>query len=128
MSFTPKQLLLADALGALLSVCMLLMVLPFFPDWIYMPQRILHILGFTALVLFIYSATGYFFVQKVQRQWLAVVMVANVFYGLATAALVWHLYAELGRWDLLYFVSELLLIMILVRLEWRTVRSKFSIE
>lgn len=128
MSFTPKQLLLADAVGALLSGCMLLLVLPFFPDWFYMPHGILCILGFIAVTLFMYSTTGYFFIKKMQCKWLAVVMVANAVYGIATAALVWQLYAELSRWDLAYFLSELMLIMLLVTVEWRTVRAKVSIE
>ena len=123
MFFSLKNLLAIDAIGALLSSVMLLVLMPHLPGYFHMPKSILQSLGFTALFFSVYAACGYFLVRKNHRQWLAVIAIANAVYGFVTGFLVWQFYATISGWDILYFLLELLILVMLVAMEWRAVQS-----
>lgn len=118
-----RTLLLADAIGAGLSAALHGLVLPMLEDWIHMPRTVLLSLAVCAILFLAHDLLGLIGFRGRERPWLQRILVANALYCLATTGLVlWH-YPRLTTWDLLYFVPEILVILALVRVEWRAVKE-----
>ena len=119
-----KNIFLVDGLGALLSALMLGIVLPSFKNEIGMPTAVLVVLSLVALVLGGYSVTCFFFAKASKRNLLKLIMVANLVYCLTTAFLVTKYLSALTKLGVAYFIGEILIILILVWVEFITLRKE----
>lgn len=113
-----KRLFLIDGTGAVITTCMLLILVVFEP-FFGMPRRILYFLMIPAGALAIYSITSYFLAGKNWRALLRGIAVANLLYCLCTAVLVVIFYEQLHFWGLVYFLSEMIIVVVLACIEWK---------
>ncbi len=121
---TPKQFLLIDGIGALVTIFFLGIVLVHYEPYFGMPKTILYGLVVAPGIFALYSFSGYFFLKSTWAKYLRVVALGNLAYCVATSYLIFCYYANLTSLGLLYFIGEILVILILVWFEWRSTTSK----
>ena len=115
----PRQLFLIDALGALLSAFLLGVVLVTFEPIFGMPVDVLYCLALVAVVFAVFSFFYYLWNPKNWPSFLKIIAISNVIYCAVTMGLVIYLYAQLTALGVLYFILEVLVILSLVRVEWK---------
>ena len=116
---TPKHLFLLDCLGALLSTFLLGVALPSFQPIFGMPHKVLYGLAALACLFAIYSSWNYIWFRENWRPFLRAIGIMNLLYCGLTAALVVYFRQELTKWGLLYFLLEMLVIIVLVVIEFQ---------
>lgn len=115
---SPARVFLIDGFGALLTAACIYLLATFFVDWVGLPFEVLRILTLVALGMSAYSLSCHFFLKGSRRNWLMVIIVANLVYVIATAILL-LIYQDRLKWPgLIYFLSEFVVVFILVR--WET--------
>lgn len=127
MTISVRQLFLIDALGATLSAILLGVVLTTFYLTFGMPVFILRVLAGIAILFAVYSFWQYFRFPRKWPPFLRAIALANFFYcGLVLSLVIRH-FPELTFWGRAYFIGELLIILALATLEYRTARGR-SVE
>lgn len=116
-----KTIFLIDALGALLSAGLLGLVLTRFHSFIGLPVQTLQFLAVIPVGFAAYSFFCYWVVRPA-RGFLAVIMVANLSYCVLTAATLIQRYHEVTVWGFAYFVSEIVIVVSLVVVEFSIFR------
>jgi len=119
----PKNLFLIDGFGALLSAFSLGIVLVKFEEIVGMPQRVLYILALMACIFAVYSFSCYLRVNKNWRPFLKAIAFANLLYCCLTIGLVLYFYQSLTALGILYFVLEIIVILLLVSIELKMASS-----
>ena len=119
LAANPKKLFLIDGAGALLTAFSLGVVLASLEDTFGMPRTVLRPLSFLGFLYAAYSLGCYFFVTDNWRFYLKIIAIANLLYCCLTAALVVFSYQTLTVWGLAYFLLEIAVIVVLVRVEFR---------
>jgi len=117
-----KQLFLIDAIGALVSASMLGLVLPRLQEYIGLPVYILRFLAIPAFIFFLYSIGCYFISREKKGIFLQVIAMGNFFYALITLTLLLYHFDQIRWLGWFYFTGELLIVLGLSRLEWKTAR------
>lgn len=123
MTFNSKQIFLLDAIGATASAFLLGVIFPAFEDFFGMPLTVLYILASIACLLAVYSFTCFFRQPENWRLFLRIIAIVNLLYCCLTLGLVIYFYEVLTIWGLTYFIGEMLLILLLVSLEFKTANS-----
>ena len=116
----PKQLFLIDFLGAILSAFLLGVVLTYFESTFGMPRKVLYFLAALACLFAIYSFWNYVRFKENWRPYLRGIALVNLLYCCTTAALVIYFRQELTKWGLTYFLLEMVVIICLVVVEFKT--------
>lgn len=124
MSLTIRQFFLIDALGASLSTAMLGAVLTTFQPTFGMPVNILQILAVIAAVFALYSYRCYFRLPGNAPLFLRWIALANFFYCGLTLSLMIRYTGMLTFWGWAYFIGELIIVLALASLEYRTAQKK----
>lgn len=106
----PTLLFLIDAIGALLSACLLYVVLINFSKYFGMPEIILKRLSAIALLLCLYSSLCAFFLRTNFKVFVRVIGIANLLYCALTLGLVIIYYSDLTNLGIAYFWGEILVI------------------
>lgn len=122
MTLTPRDWIKIDCLGAAVSALSLGIILPQFPAHIAMPEPVLMQLAGIACVL---MAVGLFALLTnliPVKKMLRVLAVLNSLYIVYTIALVIRHHGQLLLWDYLYFVGELVIILLIIMQEIRVSR------
>ena len=120
----PKLVFLLDCLGALLSAFLLGVALPSFQPIFGMPHNVLYGLAAVASLFAIYSFWNYRWFKENWRPYLRGIAIVNLVYCGLTAALVIYFRQELTKWGLLYFLQEMVVIIVVVMLEFKTIARK----
>jgi hypothetical protein len=120
----PKLVFLLDCLGALLSAFLLGVALPSFQPIFGMPHNVLYGLAALACLFAIYSFWNYSWFKENWRPYLRGIAIVNLLYCGLTAAMVIYFRQELTKWGLLYFLQEMVVIIVLVMLEFKTIARK----
>ena len=120
----PKLVFLLDCLGALLSAFLLGVVLTSFEPIFGMPRQVLYGLAALAGLFAVYSFWNYRWFKENWRPYLRGIAIVNLLYCGLTAALVIYFRQELTKWGLLYFLQEMVVIMVVVGLEFKTITRK----
>ena len=113
LSKIPRRIFLIDGLGGLLTTLMLFAVLAQFEERFGMPIEVVRTLGLIAC-LYMFC---YLFLNRNHRPYLKFIISANSAYCLLTLGLVCYFYNSLTILGILYFITEILLIMALVFVE-----------
>ncbi len=113
----PRKLFLLDSAGAFLDALLLGGLLASFPHFFGMPLEVLYVLATMALLYGVYSLGCAYFIPRLWRRWLLVVVVANVLHGLLTIGLVVYHFQRLTALGLVFFVLEVLTLGVVVFLE-----------
>ena len=120
----PKLVFLLDCLGALLSAFLLGVVLTSFEPIFGMPRQVLYGLAALAGLFAVHSFLNYRWFKENWRPYLRGIAIVNLLYCCLTAALVIYFRQELTKWGLLYFLQEMVVIMVVVGLEFKTITRK----
>jgi hypothetical protein len=120
----PKLVFLLDCLGALLSAFLLGVALPSLQSTFGMPSKVLYGLAALAGLFAIYSYWNYRWFKENWRPYLRGIAIVNLLYSCLTAALVIYFRQELTKWGLLYFLQEMVVIIVVVMLEFKTIARK----
>jgi hypothetical protein len=122
----PRRLLLIDCLGALVTAGCLAFVLAPLETYFGMPRNILFPLAIAAGCFALYSGTCYFLSDGKRPLWLTIIATANLLYCCVTAWLLFQMNEQLTPLGLIYFILEILVILVLVRVEYMAVGRNSS--
>lgn len=120
----PKIIFLVDGFGALLTAFFLFGVLRPFEETFGMPRDVLTFLSLIALVFAVYSFYCYFFLKGNLKTFLFGISIANFMYSCLTLSLVYFFYSELTVLGVGYFLAEVAVVMGLVLVEWKLIKSE----
>jgi hypothetical protein len=113
----PRELFLADGIGAGLTAFFLAAVLANFPLVFGMPSVILYPLSIVAVTYALYSLCCFFFLPANWRPYLLFILVANFIYLLLTIGVVCYFSSQLTILGWIYFILELAIMICLLLLE-----------
>jgi len=119
-NIAPKKLLLIDCFGALLSALLLGVVLTRFEVFAGMPKNILYLLSAIPCLFALYTFIAYRFAQQNYTIHLKIIATANALYCCLTLGLVFYFYNQLSLLALMYFCSEIIIIITLAIIEVKT--------
>ncbi len=125
MVVKPKKLILIDSLGALLSAFLLGVILVRFESSFGMPRKILYFLAMTASAMAIYSFVSYLVIKENRKPYLKIIACTNLVYCCITAGLPMYFCKELTHLGLLYFLSEITIIITLAIIELKSASKHF---
>jgi hypothetical protein len=117
----PTKLFLIDSLGGLLSAFMLGFVLVKFENSVGMSRSILYFLSGIALVFSVYSFVCFLWGIKNWQIYLKIIAIANLLYCCLTVILMIYGYEKLTVLGLIYFVLEIMIVVILAIIELKMV-------
>ena len=106
-----------DTIGALLSICLLGIILPMNQSLHGMPRHILYGLCGWAFLCLIYDCCYLYWGKQNQPQWLFGIMTLNCMYCCITLILILLHFGDLSLFGKVYFISEIPIILSLVMLE-----------
>jgi len=127
MSLNPKRLFLIDGFGALISAFSLGVILVQLEYIFGMPKETLYILAFLPCVFFAYDIFSYLQMNKNQAFNLRVIAILNLLYCFLSLGFAIHHRQNLTSFGWIYFVLEMIIIIILVNIEFQTA-SKLSTQ
>ncbi len=114
-----KRLFLIDAFGALVSIFFLGFVLVWLEDKIGMPKDVLYFLAAFPVFFALYSFACYFLLKKKYSLFLKGIAIMNLLYCFLTISLLLFHDHDLTLLGWTYFIIELLILSLLIRLEWK---------
>lgn len=124
MNLSPQKLFLVDGLGALLSAFMLGVVLVHFKSVFGMPATTLYLLAFIPCIFVLYDVVCYLKVRENKRLFLKGIAVANLSYCLLSIVMLIYHYEQLTYLGILYFIGELIIVVLLANLQLRIASNK----
>lgn len=119
-----RQLFLIDGIGAVVSAIMLGLVLASFESTFGMPKKVLYFLAIIPCFFAIYSFSCYWRKVEHWRSYLKIIALANLLYCCLTTGLMIYLYQKLTILGLVYFLLEIIVVIILVLIELKTASNK----
>ncbi len=117
LSSKHNNLFLIDGIGALISTFFLGIVLVQLESYIGIPVSILYVLAGIALVFAAYSLSCYALTPNKWSSYLKAIAIANSMYCFLTLGLVIYFYNQLTLLGLMYFLLEITIIILIVRME-----------
>ncbi|MDQ6530161.1 hypothetical protein [Flavobacterium sp. LHD-85] len=120
----PKNIFLLDSFGALLTSILLFFILRIFNDFFGLPKDIFKYLSIIAFLFFIYSLSCYFLVKQNWKPYLKIICTANILYCILTFGILIYNYESVSFFGIIYFLMEIAVIIGLVTLEIKIIKSK----
>lgn len=119
----PRRLFFLDGIGAFVSLIFLGIVLVRYQELIGMPIPALRILAIFPFLFMIYDTICYFKAKSQPAVLLKVISVLNLLYAFFSITSVFFYFDKITYLGLNYFSLEVILILLLVNLEWKTATS-----
>ncbi|MFT4973000.1 MAG: hypothetical protein ACI9XO_004416 [Paraglaciecola sp.] len=116
----PKQLFLIDGFGAILSAFLLGIVLVHFENCFGMPVKALYFLAILPCFFAIYDFICFFKAGENWQPYLRIIAFANLIYCVISIGFVVNFYELLTDLGKLYFLLELIIVLLLVLVELKT--------
>ncbi|MEO9802685.1 MAG: hypothetical protein ABJF04_05520 [Reichenbachiella sp.] len=126
ISSNPRNLLLIDGIGALLSAFLLGVILTRFESTFGMPKKTLYILAFLPCIIVLYDLSCYFGLSKNWIPYLKTIAIANLIYACISLGMVLHHYQQLTALGLTYFLLELVIVVALASIELKVAATLTS--
>jgi hypothetical protein len=123
LSNNTKRVFLVDAIGALLSAIFIFIILSYFENQIGIPEKTLIFLIIIAILLSIFSFCCFLIQKNNSKQSLKIISRANILYCILTIITVFAYRHAITRWGLLYFIFEILIIILIVIVELKTMNK-----
>ncbi len=120
----PKQLFLVDAIGAMVTACLLFFVLKPLENFFGMPTSILNFLAMIALCFCLYSTAFFLFLPKHYKIFLTIISLSNLGYCMLTCYLVVTHIAQLTNMGILYFLGEIVVVCLLAYTELKVAKNE----
>jgi len=114
---------LLDGVGALITTSMLLVILDLLNNYFGMPVEALVWLIIIAGCFAAYSFSCYLFLKRDWWTFLKIIAIANASYCAITSVILILFWNELTLLGMAYFIGEIILVLVLVRLEWMKANS-----
>jgi cation transport ATPase len=114
-----ENVFLVDAVGALVTATLLSQVLARYQTLFGMPEDILQMLASIAMLFSIYSFLCHFYLKRNKSSFLKIIAILNTLYCIGTLVIVIYLLGSITWLGLIYFISEIAIVLILVRREWK---------
>jgi hypothetical protein len=114
---SPRTLFAIDGVGALFSAFLLGVVLIQFEETFGMPRKALYVLATLPVGFALYDLFCYRFLKRNPKPFLRAIAIANLLYCCLSIGFVVHHFSQLTIWGLLYFGSELLIVLVLAVIE-----------
>lgn len=124
----PRTLFLVDGIGAFITAFLLLAILRTFNDYVGMPRMALTSLSIIAAVFCLYSISCYFLLNDNWQPFLKAISVANLLYCCLTSGLVIYYYNSLTILGVIYFLAEIIIIVVLVYVELKVLNRLKNIS
>ena len=124
----PRALFLVDGIGAFITAFLLLAILRTFNDYVGMPRMALTSLSIIAAVFCLYSISCYFLLNDNWQPFLKAISVANLLYCCLTSGLVIYYYNSLTILGVIYFLAEIIIIVVLVYVELKVLNRHKNIS
>jgi len=121
MKINSKHIFIVDGIGAIISAFLLGIVLTKFEYVFGMPKLVLQVLSLAALIMALHVFVSYFLLKNNWSNYLKVLAIVNIFYCCATIVLVIYFFNVLTVWGLWYFIIELIVVLLLSRIEMKNV-------
>ncbi len=115
----PRTLFLIDGLGVALTVFSLFFVLRNYYDYFGIPTNILTYLSVIGLVYCASSISCYFLLKDYWAPYLTIIASSNFLYCILTITFLHSYYNDLTQIGLIYFLCEILIIILLAYIELR---------
>lgn len=109
-----------DAFGALLSLFSFLFILIPLEVYFGIPSNLLYKLSAIAIFLFIYSFSCFKLIKQNWKPYLKIIIVLNSLYILFSLGLVFYHFKQLTTLGFIYFILEIIVIIIVLFLETST--------
>jgi hypothetical protein len=116
---TIRKAFLIDSLGAVVSAVMHGVVLVKYEAAIGMPANVLYVLALLAMLFSIYSLLGYLHKLGKGGIYLKAIAIANLLYGCLTLGFLVYFRESITLLGLVYFLTEILVIVVLSIFELR---------
>ncbi len=124
--FSPRNLLLLDGFGAMVSAIMVGLVLPQFENQLGIPSTTLQYLGAIPIPFIMYDGFGYSNWNNYQKPYLLNIAILNFIYcGISLTAILYHS-TTITHLGYMYFLGEIALILLLVYFEWNVHKKIIS--
>lgn len=120
----PKNIFILDSIGAFLTAFLLGFILIRFQNAFGMPQKTLYFLSALALAFALYSLCCYYFISSKWKNFLSVIVVANILYCCLTTGLIFYHFQTLTILGLTYFILEIIIIVCLIFIEIKGLKSQ----
>nr|BFD62830.1 hypothetical protein BdHM001_15110 [Bdellovibrio sp. HM001] len=124
---TSRTVFLFDGLGALLSLILTGIFLPFFSEQIGLPRHVLYILASFPLVYSIFSLGCYYLAKETARWMLKTIISANSGYCLLSGIILLT-YADITIWGQAILLAEILVILAVVGIELKVLARAGATE
>lgn len=116
----PKSLILFDGFGALLSAFLLGVILIKFEHLFGMPPKALYVLAILPCFFAVYDFACYFLAKKNWSLFIKIIAALNLLYCCISIGYVFYHFQKLTILGHLYFVGELIIVLVLVFIEFKT--------
>lgn len=123
LALKPYQIILVDGIGACLSAMFLFLLLVPLQPYFGLPVDQLYVLGIIAACLMVFSLSCYFLKPLNRSLFLRAVIIANSVYACITSATLFINSDQLTTWGFLYFIGEIIVLVILVNIEIKVAAS-----
>jgi len=123
LNFTPKQLFLIDAGGALLSAFLLGVVLVRLEHFFGIPRTVLYLLAAIPCFFAFYDLLCYFLAKQKTARLLQAIAYANILYCCLSIGLAVFHAQSITIFGWLYILGEVLIVVLLARLELKTAKN-----
>ena len=121
-----QNIFLLDGIGAFVSTLLVGGVLPLLDDWIGMPTPVLQRLAILSFLYCLYDFCCFRWANKQQTIWLCGVICANLLHSILTLAYMLQYASQLKTLGIIYFVIEILIVLVLVFYEGKVAKKIFS--
>lgn len=113
------NILLFDAVGALVSAFFLGVVLVYLEEWIGIPVDVLYVLASVPVLLFILDLIFYIWFKYQWKKLIRVIAMANLIYAIISAGLLIIHAGVLEPLGWIYFIAEILILIGMVKIEFQ---------
>jgi CHASE2 domain-containing sensor protein len=119
-----NKLFLIDSIGAIITAFTLFVIMRTFERYFGMPKTELTYLSLIAICFCIYSISCFLFLKKHWSTFLRIIAIANLLYCAFTIVLLFKYYSLLKTIGIIYFMSEIVIIIILSYVELKVANRK----
>lgn len=126
IKISPKKLFLIDGLGALVSALLIGVVLTKIHEHIGLPLPVLQFLAIPPVAFAVYSFNYFLNVPSNWQLYLKIIATVNIAYCLLTSLVMFHYKESLTTLGLGYFVTEIMVVLILVAVEIQKASQKHN--
>lgn len=115
----PKSYFIIDYLGALISSCMIGIVLVRYESFFGIPSEILYWLAAFPILFAIYDLMCYFFASDHISRWLKGIAVMNISYCIFSIIAAYYHAQSITIYGWLYIILEVIIVIYIAYREWR---------